>query len=660
MPVGERQLLEPAELTPQERQLCDKAGEGEPLDLRGRKLGHDRQVRAQVLLQLLTGQGPKLAAMVRAVLLRGAAIVGPLDLSGLTLRCPLELYRCYLGDAVDLAKAEAFDISLRGSRLEQGLSGYRLQLKHDLNLTDGFRCRSQLDLPGARIGGQLDLSGATLTNEGGEALLADRLVVDGDVVLSDATVTGQVRLVGARVGGQLNCRRARVISENKDKRIDREALVADLLTVNGGISLSGTPAEFNGEVRLAKFDGEVRLSGARITGKLDCSDAELKSGPRPGARALDAEGVIVHGDVCLQAKFEGEVRLSGAHIVGQLDCVAAWIENWWGLTLNAVGLVVDRDVYLKSRYDGEVRLSGARITGRLDCSHGKPLPTGGRGPQPGERLRNVSELVLLGPGTGSVRISDYHGASFSFSKQSVTHQKAALNLQRVFVGQDVLMCPNSFNGELDLHHAKVGVWKDEKCTWPKPGGVHLDGFVYDSIDGDGDPKGRLRDWLPRDNDYAAQPYEQLAGVYRREGDESGARAVAIGKQQARRAAVTGWMRGPSRLWSAVLRWTIGYGYRPALALIPLAVLILIGSALFDIASHNHPKLLHPAKSGPEQPSFNAFRYTLDLLLPVVDFKQRDAFVAGGWAAWAAFGFIFAGWLLAAIIVAGLTGIFKRD
>jgi hypothetical protein len=36
--------------------------------------------------------------------------------------------------------------------------------------------------------------------------------------------------------------------------------------------------------------------------------------------------------------------------------------------------------------------------------------------------------------------------------------------------------------------------------------------------------------------------------------------------------------------SAVLRWIIGYGYRPALALIPLAVLVLAGSLLFVLAS----------------------------------------------------------------------------
>jgi hypothetical protein len=109
--VGERRLLEQADLTPQEWRLCEAAEEGRLLDL------PCRQIRAQVLFQLLTGQGPELVATVVAVRLRGAAIVGRLDLNGLTLRCPLELYDCDLGDRLNLVKAEAPDISLRGSRL---------------------------------------------------------------------------------------------------------------------------------------------------------------------------------------------------------------------------------------------------------------------------------------------------------------------------------------------------------------------------------------------------------------------------------------------------------------------------------------------------------------------------------------------------------------
>jgi hypothetical protein len=219
------------------------------------------------------------------------------------------------------------------------------------------------------------------------------------------------------------------------------------------------------------------------------------------------------------------------------------------------------------------------------------------------------------------------------------------------------MRPKSLGGSLNLSHARAGRWYDEKRTWPTQ--IQLDGFVYDRIEGqDAKIKDRLRFWLPR-NAYLPQPYEQLAGVCRREGNEQAARAVAIGKQQARRADTQGWRRAPNLAWSAVLRWTIGYGYRPALVLLPLTLLALAGSIIFAVASQ-YPDRLHPAKAGAEQPSFNSFRYTMDLLLPVVNFNQRASFVTDGWAAWASFGFTFAGWLLAAVVIAGLTGVFKRD
>jgi hypothetical protein len=124
-------MLKESELTPAERALCEAAAAGRLLDRRSRRPGEDdpaqgrtwtkdRQIRAQLLRQLLTGHGclDQTFGSPLAVRLRGAQITGRLNLGGLTLRCPLELYDCFLGGRFDLAKAEAPDISLRGSYLE--------------------------------------------------------------------------------------------------------------------------------------------------------------------------------------------------------------------------------------------------------------------------------------------------------------------------------------------------------------------------------------------------------------------------------------------------------------------------------------------------------------------------------------------------------------
>ena len=260
---------------------------------------------------------------------------------------------------------------------------------------------------------------------------------------------------------------------------------------------------------------------------------------------------------------------------------------------------------------GEVRLPGARVGGQLDCEGATLSNPGGR----------------------------------------------ALDLERALVTGPVLMRPARLDGSINLTAARAGGWYDDRRTWPAA--LTLEGFVYDTIDApDVTPKQRLG-WLRLDQDgYVPQPYEQLASVYRRAGNDQAARTVAIAKQQARRAqARRWWVRAPSRAWSFVLRWTIGYGYQPALALPYLAALFVIGWVVFD---HAYPTALRPAKSGPGQPGFNPARYTLDLLLPVANLHQRDTFVPYGYAAWWAFGLTLAGWLLAAVVVAGLTGVFKRD
>jgi hypothetical protein len=505
-------LLVETNLTAAERRLCQAAAKGRLLDLRVRQAAEDhpaqgpgwgpeRQIRSQVFFQLLSGWGDldKAFGTPMAVRVRGAQVVGRLNLGGLTLRCPMELYECYLGGRLDLAKSRAAGISLRGSHLACRLSARQLRLDHNLNL-ERLDCRGGVRLPGAYISGQLNCGGAALTNEAGRALHADGLTVDGDLFLRTAKITGEVRLPGAHIGGQLNCDGATLTNEAGP------ALHADVLTV----------------------DGDLFLRTAKIT---------------------------------------GEVRLPGAHISGQLNCDGATLTNPSGL---------------------------------------------------------------------------------------------AVDLERATVDA-VYMRPTTLRGGIDLTHARVGGWYDAKDTWPAQ--LRLEGFTYDAIDAPNVSAQSRLHWLERHGGgYTPQPYEHLAAVYRRAGHDEWARTVSIAKQQARRASRRKWwVRWPSRAWSFLLHWTIGYGYRPTLVLPYLVGLFAVGSLVLNHAEHAHPSRFTPTKTGgPGQAGFNAARYTLDLLLPVANLKQRDAFIPHGYATWWVFGLTLGGWLLALVLVAGLTGVFKRD
>jgi hypothetical protein len=53
-------------------------------------------------------------------------------------------------------------------------------------------------------------------------------------------------------------------------------------------------------------------------------------------------------------------------------------------------------------------------------------------------------------------------------------------------------------------------------------------------------------------------------------------------------------------------------------------------------------------------------YTLDVILPVVNLHQRDAWIAHGPVQWLALVCTVAGWVLTTAVVLSLTGVLKRE
>ena len=69
---------------------------------------------------------------------------------------------------------------------------------------------------------------------------------------------------------------------------------------------------------------------------------------------------------------------------------------------------------------------------------------------------------------------------------------------------------------------------------------------------------------------------------------------------------------------------------------------------------------HPVPLGPDKaPPFNALIYSLDLLLPVINFGQGHAYTATGGYQWLAYLLTAAGWILATTIAAGVARAVNR-
>ena len=632
----------PAEaLTPLEDRMVASAAAGKLVDLGADPLhlaemqtwGEERIVRAAVVQYLLVaGQWPVDAKGVR---LRGVRITGHLDLEAAVIRCPRSLDCCYLDadEPACLDYATASRVTLTGCRMA-GLTGKMLTAR-ELDLSRST-LTGPLRLPAADITGTLRCSGAQLTgrDSDGNVLDGDGMKVSGDVFLDEGfTAAGAVRLPGADITGHFSCSGAQLTGRDTDGN----ALVGDRMKVSGGVYLAGG------------FTGAVRLPAADIAGQLNCSGAQL-TGRDSDGNALVGDGMKVSGDALLDVTAAGAVRLPGADITGTLSC------------------------------------RGAQLTGH--DSDGNALVGDGM---------KVSGDVLLDKeftAAGTVSLNSAHvGGSVSLRPAALDDEdKVALKATSAQIAGQLRWAPGQqVSGRVNLGGATVAEleddWSGERANgyWPVGGLLSLDGFTYSRFGGDGQATVEQRlAWIRSQypphagSDSAAfvtQPYEQLAGVYRQVGQDDQARKVAIARRaDLRKYGNLNWYR---RFGNWFLDWSIKYGYQTWRAGAGLAAVFIVFLALSILAQHQHVIVpigeiegLHPVPSATQcmsnYPCFYPAGYTVDTVIPIINVHQADYWGPDGHAPW---GWVWVsltwvatglGWALATLLVAGYTGLVRRD
>jgi hypothetical protein len=429
--------------------------------------------------------------------------------------------------------------------------------------------------------------------------------------------------------------------------------------------------------------GGIRLRGATVTGVLDLTYAavaaplwleECRLDEAPDFVSATTRGVAfracelpgftgrlmrVDGTLDLRRSvIRGELNLVRATVTGEVRLNGARLSNPDGWALFAGGLTVESAFFGSSPFteypplvvEGGLRLVGARLQSGL-------FLTGAQLKHPGKVALSADNVTVFGrmlcdkgfTSEGQIRLphSRVEG-ELSFAGAVLGDRETTLSLTNARVDDLNLRTAAPIAGLVDLRHARCGVLRDAPANWPAT--VAMDGLAYDAIDSaDGglDVADRLR-WLARDaHGYRPQPYEQLAALYRRLGDDADARRVLLEKQRRRRRE----LRPPARILGRLLDWTVGYGYRPWRAALWLVVMLAVGTAVF---SNQRPV---PVTTGRQ---FDAVMYTFDLLLPISAFGLRDAFAPVGSTRWLAYGLTAAGWLLATALVAGVSRALRRD
>ncbi len=554
-------------------------------------------------------------------------------------------------------------------------------IRGDAVLQDGFHATGETLLLGARIAGQLNCSDGRFGNPNGTALAADGAVIHRDAFLSYGfCATGEVRLPDARIAGRLVC---------SGGRFDNPA----------GIALAADGADITGDAQLdAGFHatGEVRLLGARIAGELDCSGGRFDNprgiglsadgqGPDPRGPleelegfALRADGAVIRGGVDMHGGFHatGMVRLVDTRIGMGLNCAGGRFDNPNGCALTTDRAEIGGGVFLGKlpgsangfRAKGEVRLLDTRIRGQLRCTDGRFENP--KGIALGADRANITGDARLDAdfhAAGEVRLlgARIHGQLRCVGGQFKNPRGRALTLQDAQANSLLLRGRGlQIAGDIHLFGAKISTLADEPAALADQDvTLYLDGFVYERIAPSSSQEVRTRlQWLKRQPPgYYPQPFDQLAAVYRRNGQDHEARDVLIEKRRARRATLRRWWR---KCGDRFLDSSVRYGWqawRPLL--FGFGVLLLVSG----LVSRADATSLVVSLSDVVSP-YNSFIHALDVFLPIVDLGVESRWTIdaanGGAFAWLVMAFLWTlklvGWGTVTLAVAALTGIVKRE
>jgi hypothetical protein len=369
------------------------------------------------------------------------------------------------------------------------------------------------------------------------------------------------------------------------------------------------------------------LSGAKVLDEVDMKGSSFGS-------TLFMAGMQIHGSLFMEEASFAKVDLRGARIDGQVIMVDSTFSD----TLDMGGLHVGDALNLERAQvtkDEEIHLTFAKMDSNLNIS-GSSLPS-----------LNLTGTQIK----GEFRLGSNQNSSVKWRE----------------------------GAQLVLRNTAVGSLQDRQDAWPTQ--LVLDGFTYNwlgGLEGDGASDltrrdvGWFKEWLAKQQPYSPQPYEQLAGVFRKAGQTQKAKDILYESKERERTEMA------SRLdwfWLTLLKIFIGYGYR-TISCITLWVLVFtgIGTMMLRISKDNpfnsvlgNTPAIIPQRLYNYFPRFLAswieiyfplISYSFDRFLPIIKLRESN-YAKTELQGWLAYYFYFhqlMGFVLASLLIASITGL----
>jgi hypothetical protein len=613
------------------------------VDLQNAELGHDLWLDWSLL-----EKGVNLEAVEtrRRMAFDGSKILGTFNAAGSRISEDLSMYQTEFSDDVDLSRAQVGNLLfLRGSTVASiNMNG--LSVGKALFM-DGKAQFKEINLIRAHIAETLDLSGATVTG----VLNMDGLSVGQGLAMGNKAQFKEINLIRAHIA---------------------ETLDLSSSTVTGKLNMNGLGVGqglFMGDK--ANFE-EIDLGVAHVGGVLDLSSATVA-----GLLNLNQ----IHVDQALfmgnEAQFK-EINLVSAHIGGSLDLSSSSVTgmlNMNGISVDQVLILRDKALFeeidLRGAHTEQLDLSSSTVTGMLNMNqiHVDQAVFMGNKANFAEIDLTVAhiggQLVLDGSTVTGKLAADYIDVGQTMTLGYGATFTDEIDLRSAKLGQDLYLSGGAFYKNVDLSGTQIGgVLGLESAQWlgsatldltgaaaggidlshSWPDRIYLNEFTYRNLSNISPNISQQAETWFRKQDYAPQPYEQLAGVLQANGLIGDATAIRYaGKERERRAA-----SGLRWVWLFLLNYSIGFGYHLEYAFAWALGFVLLGWAVLYATGE---RTKHGFTLG--------LVYSFDMLLPLVQLdKKHDDVDLGPWPRCYFYAHKIIGVILTSFIVAGISGLTK--
>jgi hypothetical protein len=433
-----------------------------------------RAVRGIMLEQILTRAPWQGATQHHGVQIKGARVVGNLDLSNAHITSAVILTHGRIEGDVLLARAHLDGLfALDGSVIAGAVDGIGLSSESDLSLSDDhhvsgcsksgvdvhgpvtllhsrikgsvfLNCghfQQKVELSGTRIEADVQTGGATFEAGlwGGSVQIAGKLSINStrfkkEVLFPNSTIGVLVDTSKSMFEGKLNLADTHVAGDVFMNEI-QAASGLDIFGLNTG-----------GYLRLvgANFKGPVNAAHAQIAGDVELDrDAYFDDSVTLAAARLGGSLLMS------RTPFGGKVSLRGTHVVGDVQMANA---NF-GKDLDILALHVDGDLVMTgSKVEGD--LNAANLDVKFDLSLNSP------GPLNTDRPLNTTARV-----GGKVNLFDAHvGNSVHMERATFAREIIAPNFHAMgdmyfdnsVFGSDVILTGARIGGALKLAGISIG------------------------------------------------------------------------------------------------------------------------------------------------------------------------------------------------------------